>query len=277
MRVLFFGDIVGKGGRKAVASILPKLRKKHKPDLVVANGENLAHGKGVTLKTFEELLNVGVDFFTSGNHVFDKPEIVQVFEKYPDKIIRPSNFQGKLTDGSDLPGAGFAVIDVKGVPVLMINLNGQVFMEKQFDFGQVTNPFLELNKILSEHGGKAVIKIVDFHAEATSEKRGMGIWCDGRVSALIGSHTHVQTADAQILPQGTGYLTDVGMVGAADSVIGTKSEGAIKRLMADPASPTKIPLEVDEGDKFEIGYVVLEIDSQTSKCQNIDSQLIWIK
>lgn len=277
MKIIFFGDIVGKAGRRAVAHILPELRVKHKPDLVIANGENLAHGKGVTLKTIEEMLREGVDFFTSGNHVFDKPECIEVFEKYPDKIIRPANFEGQLTNGTPLPGKGFAVIKAKDFPVLMVNLNGQVFMEKQFDFGKISNPFMMLNKILSEHGKDAVIKIVDFHAEATSEKRGMGIWSDGRVSAVVGSHTHVQTADSQILPQGTGYETDVGMVGAAGSVIGVKSEGAIKRLLLDPNSLIKPPLEVDEGWDYEIGYIVLEIDEQSGKCQNIENKIVWKK
>lgn len=273
MRIIFFGDIIGKAGRKAVLSILPELREKFQPDLVIANAENLAHGKGVTLKTIDELLNFGVDFFTSGNHVFDKPEVKQVFEKYPDKIIRPANFEGKLTDGSNLPGVGHCIVETQRGKVLIINLNGQAFMENQFDFGLVTNPFIILNKILSENQD-AIIKLVDFHAEATSEKRAMGLWADGRVSAVFGTHTHVQTADKQVLTNGTGFITDVGMVGAAGSVIGVKSEGAIKRFLAAQGTNQKFPLEVDEGEKYEIGYIFLEIDEVSGRCQNIESRLI---
>lgn len=266
MKILFFSDVIGRPGREAVRRILPELKAKHNPDLVIANAENVAHGKGVTLHTIGSLLEAGVDFFTSGNHVFDKPEAKDVFEKLPDKIIRPANFP------SNLPGAGFKHLDIKGVPVLIINLNGQVFMEKQFDFGEISNPFERLNQILESEGEKAKIKLLDFHAEATSEKRAMGFWSDGRLSAVLGSHTHVPTADAQILPGGTGYQTDVGMVGAADSVIGVDKAGVMKRFLVVPDSPQAIPLDVADTGIFEIGYALLEIDEQSGKCLNIISK-----
>ncbi|MBI4050537.1 MAG: YmdB family metallophosphoesterase [Candidatus Doudnabacteria bacterium] len=276
MKILFFGDIVGKTGRRAIAKILPKLKDEFRPDLVMANAENIAHGKGATLATLTALIEAGIDFFTSGNHVFDKPEGKDVFEKYFDKIIRPANFEGKLSDGSDLPGKGFVVIHIKKKPVLLINLNGQVFMEKQYDFGKITNPFVKLDEILSQAGGMAKIKILDFHAEATSEKRGMGFWADGRLSAVLGTHTHVATQDAQILPNGTGYQTDLGMVGARDSVIGVDKERALKRLLAGPGSQEKISLEVADSSQYEAGCVFLEIDEDTGKCENIVSRVEYL-
>jgi metallophosphoesterase (TIGR00282 family) len=261
MKILFFGDINGKTGRHAVAKLLPELRATHVPDLVMTNAENLAHGKGVTLSTVNAMLESGIDFFTSGNHVFDKPEGKAVFEKWPERIIRPANVP------AELPGKGFRLITVKGVPILVINLLGQAFMEKQFDLGEIGNPFLALNEILASEGSQAKIRIVDFHAEATSEKRGMGFWADGRVSAVLGTHTHVPTADAQILPQGTGYLTDVGMVAAADSVIGVAVEPVLKRFL----NPGEVGLEIAESEKFEMDYVVLQIDEDSGKCLNISS------
>lgn len=277
IKVLFFGDVVGKSGRKGIARMLPQLKKQYQPDLVIANVENLAHGKGITLSTLEELIRAGVDFFTSGNHVFDKPEAAAVFSKYPDAIIRPANLSGRLPDGTPLPGKGWAVAECAGVPVLVLNLNGQVFMEKQFDFGSVASPFAALDELLREHGRKAKVRVLDFHAEATSEKRGMGFWSDGRVSAVIGTHTHIQTADAQILPSGTGYLSDAGMVGAADSILGVTKESALKRFLSASEPNAKAPLLVDESDKFEMGYAILEIDEKNGKCQNIESKFEFLR
>ncbi|MDZ4243683.1 MAG: TIGR00282 family metallophosphoesterase [Candidatus Doudnabacteria bacterium] len=271
MKILFLGDIVGKPGRKAVATILPKLKAEYAPDLTIANAENLAHGKGVTLQTVGELHEAGVDFFTSGNHVFDKPEGAnEVFEKYSDRIIRPANFVSE----TNLPGEGYKIFQARnGTPVLLINLNGQVFMETQFDLGKVGNPFIKLNEILAEAGEKAKIKILDFHAEATSEKRAMGFWADGRLSAVLGTHTHVATADAQVLRGGTGYLTDLGMVASAQSVIGVTAESALKRFLAGESLEKRFPLELADTGKFEAGYCIVEIDDATGKCQNIKGYL----
>lgn len=269
MKILFFGDIVGKPGREAVKKILPELRTAHQPDLVLANGENLAHGKGVTEKTLEEMLEAGVEFFTSGNHIFDKPAVREVFEKYPHHLIRPANITGE-----NLPGAGYEILKVGSVPVMIINLLGQVFMTEQFDQGEISNPFLVINKILNEAENLPIIKLVDFHAEATSEKRGMGLWTDGRVSAVLGTHTHVGTRDAQILSQGTGYLTDLGMVGGYPSIIGMDQESALRRLSSQGEDNVpKVRLDVAETSQSEIGYAVMEIDEQTGKCQNIIAEL----
>ena len=266
MRIIFFGDINGKAGRRAVAKVLPQLKKEHQPDLVVGNAENLAHGKGVTISTVEEGLGAGVDFFTMGNHGFSKPEVKAVFERWPDKFVRPANTP------ETLPGKGHHILTVKGQPVLIINLLGQVFMEKQFDYGEIGNPFLALNQILQQEKDKAKIVLVDFHAEATSEKRAMGFWADGRVSAVLGTHTHIPSADAHVLSQGTGYITDVGMTGAADSIIGVTVESATKRFLADGTNPTeRYPLKIDEGEKYEIDYVVLTIDEASGKCKSINN------
>lgn len=267
MRILFFGDANGKTGRNAVAKILPQLRDEYKPDLVVANGENLAHGKGLTRRTATELFDAGVDFLTGGNHSFSKPEGHALLAEFSEKIIRPANIP------SDLPGRGFAIIEKKGEKILIINLLGRVFMKEQFDFGLVGNPFNKLDEILKEVDEAAKIKILDFHAEATSEKRGMGFYADGRLSAVLGTHTHVPTADAQVLPGGTGYLTDLGMIGAAQSIIGTKTDGALKRLAHEGETQIKTPIEIDESATAEVGFAVLEIDEATGKCQNIRAEL----
>src|SRR3989344_472040 len=194
MIILFFGDIVGKPGRQAVAKILPGLKKEIKPDLTVANIENLAHGKGVTISTVDELIKAGIDFFTSGNHIYDKPEYKAVLERFGDKIIRPANF------APDYPGDGFKIIKVKDQDVLFFNLLGQVFMEKQVDQSAIGNPFHSANDIISSAGDEVKIRILDFHAEATSEMKAMGFFLDGRASAVLGTHTHIPTADAQVLP-----------------------------------------------------------------------------
>ena len=266
MKILFFGDINGKSGRRALAKVLPELRRQHQPDLVVANAENLAHGKGLTLSTFREVLDAGVDFLTSGNHVFDKPEGREVFSQYGDRIIRPANFP------DNLPGKGYQILTARSQRVAFLNLNRLVFMEKQFDYGEIGNPFLKLNELLDRPDLREVkIRILDFHAEATSEKRAMGFWADGRMSAVLGTHTHVPTADAHVLPRGTGYLTDLGMVGAADSVIGVQKDTAIERLLASPSEERRAPLLIDESDVTEIDFAVLTIDEESGKCQNINS------
>ena len=271
MKVLFFGDIVGRPGRSAVAKLLPDLKKEHKPDLVIANIENLAHGKGVTLSTVQNLLDAGVDFFTSGNHIYDKPEYKKVMEQFGDKIIRPANF------APEFPGDGYKILEIKGQSVLIANLLGEVFMEKQVDQGPLTSPFYKINEILEKCERDVKIKILDFHADATSEKRAMGFWVDGRMSAVLGTHTHVPTADAQVLPMGTGYITDIGMTGAAYSVIGVKTESALARFRQHDLEGKKGSLEIPEDDgKYEAAYVLLEIDEATGKCQNIISKAIQI-
>jgi hypothetical protein len=268
VKILFIGDIVGKPGRKALKEVLPQWKKKYKPDVVIANVENLAHGKGVTPSTLAEIDQPEIDCFTSGNHIFKKGDLSsECFEKYP-KLIRPANF------GDSLPGHGYfrfakngpasPEASQGGQQYLVINLNGQVFMEKQFD-GPIDNPFLAIDKILSLQSQKSDIIIVDFHAEATSEKVAMGFYLEGRVSAVIGTHTHVQTADDRILPKGTAYISDVGMTGARDGIIGVKKELILTRFL-DPNQ--KFINEPEEEGVMQVCGVLIGI-SKNGKAKKI--------
>jgi len=229
MKILFIGDIVGKLGRKAVGEVLPNLRKKEKIDLVIANGENLAHGRGTTEKTLKEVMGCGIDFFTSGPHIFAHEEIFTINPP----LIRPANYP------SDKPGRGFTTLAIEGKNILIINLVGaHGFLGRKFleEDEEVENPFLMVEQILKVQD-RADLVIVDFHAEITSEKRALGFFLDGKVTAVLGTHTHVPTADAQILPKGTGYVTDVGMCGAKDSVLGVAKEIIIERLAKNARDP----------------------------------------
>jgi len=219
---------MGSIGRKALAKKLPEIRKKYKPDLVVANCENLAHGSGVTGKTLREIFSAGVDFCTSGNHVWDKKEeFKKVLEdkELKEKIIRPANYKKiyrKL-------GEGHKIITASGKKILIISLAGRVLMKAEGL--KVHSPLTILEEIINGAKRKKVNAIlVDFHAEATSEKRGLGWFADGKASLIWGTHTHTPTADLQIQPQGTGYITDLGMCGARDSVIGENKETVIESL-----------------------------------------------
>jgi hypothetical protein len=216
----------------------------------------------------QNLLDSGVQFFTSGNHIFDKPEYQQVLEKYGDKIVRPANF------APGFPGDGYKILELRGTRVMIVNLLGEVFMEKQVDQGPLVSPFAKINEILAGLDKDVKIRILDFHAEATSEKRAMGFWVDGRMSAVVGTHSHVPTADAQILPAGTGYATDLGMIGAAHSVIGFTKESVLERFREHDLERKKGKLEIiEEADAFEASYVFMEIDEQSGKCQNIKAEV----
>lgn len=262
LKILFFGDIVGKPGRKAVAKVLPKLKKDLQPDLTMANAENLGHGLGVTQKTLEEVMKSGVDFFTSGNHVWEKNEVYRIFQNPDVPLIRPANYP------NDSPGQGQKVLNIGEKSVLVVNLNGRVFMEEQLDC-----PFRKIDEILKEYKNNDLAAIlVDFHAEATSEKVALGWYTDGHVSAVLCTHTHIPTADATILPKGTGYVTDVGMVGAKESVIGVDKDIIIKRFL------TQRPLafEIPKAKICVVNAVLLEIDQKTkktTKIQRIDQEV----
>src|SRR3989344_1426874 len=231
MKILFFGDIVGKIGRRAVATVLPQLIAEHTLDLVVANVENLAHGTGVTEKTLAEMTAAGVQAFTSGNHILKKPEAKDLLERNDITLIRPANYPATT------PGRGYAEVTVGGKKILLINLIGQVFFDQPN-----SNPFTAADEILhstSKETYDAVL--VDFHAEATSEKVAMGWYLDGRVSAVVGTHTHVPTADERVLPSGTAYISDVGMCAARDSVIGVAIQPVLDGFLIDTPSPFTIP------------------------------------
>lgn len=215
--ILLIGDIVGKIGRKAVTALLPALRKKHHIDLVIANVENLAHGSGITHSTLEDILSAGVDFCTSGNHIWAKPEGVNILSMPDSPVLRPANYP------PGLPGRGEKILTIGTKSILVINLLGRMFMKASPDC-----PFRTLETILTNHREKTFDAIiVDFHAEATSEKKALGLFVDGKVSAVLGTHTHIPTADEQILPMGTAYMTDVGFVGATHSVLGFNPESSI--------------------------------------------------
>ncbi len=255
MIILFFGDIIGKLGRRAIQKVLPELKKEYQPDLVMANVENLAHGKGVTEKTLAEMLAAGIDIFTSGNHVTKKGEYGKILsdEKFP--LIRPANYPPAV------PGRGYIKLKIKNKNVFVTNLIGRVFMHENFDCP--FRKFDELKKLLKLK--KNDIIIIDFHAEATSEKNAFAQYVDGQVSAVLGTHTHVPTADGKILPAGTGYISDIGMVGALDSIIGVKKEIVIEQFLTQINQKHEFP----ETGLTEMDAVLVEIDEKTGKCVSI--------
>lgn len=215
--LLFVGDVVGKPGRDALGKLLPRLKEEHQPDLTVVNGENSAGGFGITVATAAEIFKAGADVITTGNHVFKQREFVAVMNEV-ERVLRPHNFPPAA------PGTGVVEVEAGGERCLVVNLIGRVFLDAADD------PFRAADAILAEHPEPA-IKIVDFHAEATSEKVAMGWHLAGRVSAVLGTHTHVPTADQRILPGGTAYVTDVGMVGPRDGVIGVDRGPVLERFL----------------------------------------------
>lgn len=256
LTVLFFGDVDGKIGRRAVSKILPSLKKEYGPDLVMANVENLAHGRGITKKTLQELLDAGVDFCTSGNHIFKREAGLELLDSKNVPVIRPANYpEGTI-------GKGYKTIEVGTKKIVVINLLGKVFIDEE----DISSPFHKLDEILKEHEQKNLAGIiVDIHAETTSEKVAMGWHADGKVSAVLGTHTHVPTADAKILPKGTAYITDVGMVGAVESVLGVKKEIILNRYLNDDRERFDFP---EEG-LVQVNAVVVEIDSDSRKATSI--------
>lgn len=218
MNILLIGDIFGEPGRKAVQQILPQLIQERRLDFVVANGENAAGGRGITPKICDELFSWGVDVITSGNHIWDQKKIFPYIAENP-KLLRPANYP------SQQPGKGSVVVTAKNdVPVGVINVEGQLFIDR------VDCPFRAVDREILNMQGKAELILVDLHAEASSEKRGMGWHCAGRATAVVGTHTHIPTADAEVLPGGTAYVSDLGMTGPYNSVIGLDKEVALKRL-----------------------------------------------
>lgn len=229
MKIVFFGDIVGRVGREGVKKVLPEVKRDWQPDIIIANAENLAHGTGITHKVIEEMRRAGVDLFTSGNHAWDKPLGEELLQDKNPIVLRPANY------GARKSGVGHKVVNAGGKKLLVINLQGQVHMKDEVD-----NPFITLDTILADISPASVDAImVDIHAEVTSEKTAMGWHADGRASFVVGTHTHVPTADARILPGGTAYLTDVGMSGARHSVIGVEKEPVLRRFLGQ------------EGGRFE--------------------------
>ncbi len=248
MLVLMIGDIIGKPGRQAIQELLPDLRQQYGLDLVVANTENVAGGLGVTPGTALELLDSGVDVLTSGNHIWAQKDILPYLDDDM-PILRPLNYP------PGVPGRGYLT---KGGAVV-VSLIGRTFMEN-YDC-----PFRAMDKLLAELGGKPPVILVDFHAEATSEKMAMGRYLDGRVSAVLGTHTHVGTIDAQLLPQGTAYVTDIGMVGPVDSVIGANTEKVLERFL----TLIQTRLTVGQG-KTMFDAVLVEVDDKSGRATSIE-------
>lgn len=255
MRVLFLGDVAWSVGRRALACALPELRREWGGfDFVVVNCENAAAGKGMTEKIFKEFLDLGVDGMTSGNHIWDKNDFGVVLGSDA-RIFRPANYPAVC------PGQGCGVLERNGRRLGILNLEGQVFMPP------IDSPFYAADACLEElraQGGAELPILVDFHAEATSEKEAMGFYLDGRVSAVLGTHTHVQTADERILPGGTAYLSDVGMTGGHGGILGVKKESAMPRFLTGMPARFEMCTELPA-----VNGAVVEIDESTGRARSI--------
>lgn len=251
MKVAFFGDVVGKPGRTALEDGI-KVARSEGADFIIINGENASGGIGLTPENAEQLLDMGIDLITTGNHVWGKKEMVDKIVSM-DKVIRPANYP------PGVPGRGFAVIRSNSFRLAVINLQGRVFM------GGNDCPFRKADEIIESLSMDADAIIVDFHAEATSEKNALGIYLDGRAAAVLGTHTHIQTADERVLPNGTAYITDVGMCGPMDSVIGMESRTVIPRFLT--GMPTKFEVG---GGRAMVNAVMIDIDHSTGKSRSIE-------
>lgn len=258
MKILVFGDIVSKIGREAVKKVLPELRAAHEPDLVIGNAENLAHGKGVTKDSLTDLLDAGVDFFTSGNHVWDKKDVFDVFSdpRLADKLIRPANYP------PGTPGEGTKLLTVGTKNVLVINLLGRVFSKVLAD-----DPFRAFDAALKEHAHrKPSFVLVDFHGDATSEKTAFGLYADGRAAAVWGTHSHVPTRDDRVLPGGTAYITDVGMTGYRDGVIGVDRAEILRNFLTQLPVKHEIP---DAGDAVANAVLITTDGSRAASIEHL--------
>jgi len=227
MKFLCIGDVIGRTGRNALKRFLPEVKEKYQPDFIVLNGENAAGGFGLTKKVYDELLSMGIDVITSGNHIFDKKEITQFIDQ-EEKLLRPANYPPQAL------GRGYGIYEKNGKKIAVINLMGRVFMGIPLDC-----PFRKFDEIYEKVKDEADYIIVDFHAEATSEKTAFGYYVDGRADIVFGTHSHVATADEMILPKGTAYITDVGLTGPKYSVIGMKIEEPIQKFI------TGMPVKYD--------------------------------
>lgn len=257
LKILFIGDIIGEPGRKCVRYVFDNLLDRNNYDLVIANGENLAGGKGIAKNVFEEILSYGVDVVTLGNHTFSRKEVDEIINN--PQLVRPLNYP----EGN--PGQGYCLVTAKqNVTVCVVNLLGRVFTIECLDC-----PFRTVNNLVERIKSETNIIIVDFHAEVTSEKNAMGYFLDGKVSAVVGTHTHVPTCDAKILPNGTAYITDVGMCGPQTSVIGLEVETVIRRFLL--GTPHKF--SVAKG-KVQFNAVEIHIDENSGKSQSI-KQIIY--
>ncbi len=255
--ILFLGDVIGRTGRRALDKFLPGLVKKYSPSLIIANGENAAGGSGITEDIGKELF-LQVDVLTSGNHIWDKKEALPYLEREP-RLLRPANYPAVN------PGHySYVFQNADGVKAAILSLQGRVFMEP------LECPFRRADEEVKALAAQTPVVVIDFHAEATSEKQALGWYLDGRVSAVIGTHTHVPTADARILPKGTAYITDVGMVGGYNSVIGIAREQALQRFL------TSRPQRFEPSkDGLFLSSVIVEVDSRTGRALSIFREILF--
>ncbi len=258
MRILFFGDIVAKPGRKAVTQSLPKLREEFAPDFVFGNVENLSHGLGVTPNALQELIDAKFDGFTSGNHIYDKEAVFELFQNASLPLLRPVNMPHEKVKGHDI-----LELQHGSRKLIVMNFMGNAFFQEPYE-----NPFTKIPEILETYKNERLAGIIiDFHAEATAEKRALGFFLDGKVSAVLGTHTHVQTNDVQILENGTAYITDMGMSGTTNSIIGA-SKSTLQKTFIEQ-QPFRY--QVEEEGPSEIAFVVIDIDPETQKTTKIVS------
>nr|WP_228065573.1 TIGR00282 family metallophosphoesterase [Enterococcus mundtii] len=254
---MFIGDVVGAMGREMITEYLPRLKKKYRPQMTIVNGENAASGRGITEKIYKKFLQDGVDVVTMGNHTWDNRDIFEFIDDAK-KMVRPANFP----EGT--PGQGIVFVKVNQLELAVINMQARSFMV------DLDDPFRKMTELVEEARKRTPIIFVDFHGETTSEKQAMGWFLDGKVSAVVGTHTHVQTNDARILPQGTAYLTDVGMTGPYDGILGMRREPVIEKFLT--ALPKRF--EVVEQGRGLLSGCILDIDDQTGQAKDI--QLIQI-
>ena len=257
MKILFIGDVVGSPGRKMITDYVPRLKDKYKPQVTIINGENAASGKGITEKIYKQFLNIGAQVVTLGNHTWNKRDIFEFIDNAP-HMIRPANFP------ESNPGKGMTFVNINGLEVAVINLQGRTFLPP------TDCPFKKADELIEEAKKRTSIIFVDFHGEATSEKQAMGWYLDGRVSAVVGTHTHTQTADNRILPQGTAFITDVGMTGPYDSILGVEKETIIKRFL--DGLPARF--EVDTKGSNQLNGCYIEIDKKTGLASKIERIMI---
>ena len=254
MRILFIGDIVGKVGRNAIAEYIPKIKQSYRPTVSIVNAENAAHGKGLTEKLYKQLLRDGVDFMTMGNHTYGQREIYDFIDD-ANRMVRPANFP------SEAPGVGMRFIQINDIKLAIINLQGRSFMQ------DIDDPFKKADQLIEEAKKETNFIFVDFHAETTSEKNAMGWYLDGRVSAVVGTHTHIQTSDERVLPNGTGYITDVGMTGYYDGILGINRDEVIERFITSLPQRHVVP---DDGRSVLSGVIIdLDKDGKTKQIERI--------
>ena len=257
VKILFIGDIVGSPGREMLTDYLPKLKEKYRPQITVVNGENAAAGKGITEKIYKQFLNLGVQVITMGNHTWNKREVIDFIDEAP-YLIRPANFPDTN------PGKGIVYVKYNNQEIAIMNLQGRTFLDPHDD------PFKKVDELIAEAQQRTNLIFIDFHAEATSEKQAFGWYVDGRVSAVIGTHTHTQTADERILPNGTAYLTDAGMTGPYDGILGVEREAVIKRFTTN----MPVRFDVDKTGRNQLSGCLIHLDPTTGKAKKIERIMI---